>query len=834
MVSVARALAVFVVLLGVPLSVVPVTGALATDGSQIGATSVAASDEDSYADACAAAQALIATNPERAVQLVVDIRAGTGNPTAAPSTAARPKACESVLNAVVASQALADPQLDDDAYCDVLDALREADAEDQADRLADLRGVPFTCDDETAAWVESVQAGPPLDASDTGDAWDEFVTNTLEPLAGISAFLLASWAALIVLARLLVFFPFRNRKTSRRMRVFLATTGLIAIVVAPVSFAVGATRDPVSPVGIGVGVVIGFAGAALTGWWIGAIPRLTVEVSGEKKHGVDSGLIAAVLRDMGGQAGRGIEIPVGPDLADLSTSVSEVSKNEWIALAQRILILITNVKPWRVQVEVVSDRTVSVVIGRNGRQLAARRIDAKLGRKSDDAVEAGCTDAQRLAAFISGVIIATMRDRYERDFSPGLHGATKPDAIALQYIASCWYRRPSDRTAALELLLRARLSDPAAQLAVVTYQYYKYRLETTEEKTREYLIWLDREVCRLAALDDKHDQLSGDLAARLTITYAAILRNWTAACAAAEISPEKRQDLLDHPGSYFPVERDPDAPSPTKLIEQRMDATKATGRPKAKDVDARQRHDRLKIDWYLVDPDKDVSHLVFAGDGTADETGDNVLELGDSPDVVYDLGCALARFSPTDPKVEVHIRYAFDDPENVDWARSGDPELLLIRELEWFKELTKKAEPELGVPPFRGNAAKLDVLSLEELAAYEWKPSSPLDATLVGRLRSSARLSLAAERADGRTRPSRRLGPEARTVLVRHMHERRVPPHALDAAQVVALQTRIREVGYLGTTRELKAWLRKLCRAANASVPAPNPEGASAPVAPGT
>lgn len=837
MVSVARALAAVLVLLGSPLAVVPASGAMAAEITRAEVSSVVASEgEDPYANACGAARALIATDPERAVRLVVDVRSGTGLPTPAPSTAARAEACESVLDEIVASQAIADPQLDDVEYCQVLDALREAEAEDQAAALADVREPPFACDDATEAWVAAARADSPLDASETGDAWDEFVTDTLEPLAQVFAVLLAAWAALIVLARLLVFFPFRDRKTSRRLRIFLATAGLIAIVVGPIWFVLGATRNPVDPIGVVIGVLIGSAGAALTGLWIGSLPRLTVEVTGEKKHGVDAGLIASVLRDMLGRPGRRIEIPVGPDLADLGTSVSEVSKNDWIALAQRVLILITNVKPWRIQVEVISESTVSVVIGRNGHQLAARRIDAQFGRSSDNIAEADCTDAQRIAAYVSGLIIATMRDRYVRDFTPGLHGATKYDAIALQYIASRWYVKPEDTTAALVLLLRARRNDPSAQLAVVTYQYYKHRFDTRTDKMREYLVWLDGQVRKLSKTDDKRDHLSGDLAASLTVTYATIWRNWTAARAAEKTSPAKRRDWLDHPGKHFPGRPAKNGPSPIELIERRMNAmkrTKPTRMAKFDDVDARRRHDILKIDWYLLHPDRDVSQLMLGGCGSDSVPGGDVLELGESPDVAYDLACALARSNPPNPRVKSLIRCAFDDPENVDWARK-DPELLNLRELKWFKELTEQAEAELGVPPFKSHVAKLNVKSREELAKYDWKPSSPLDATLVGRLRSSAKVSLAADKADADTPEPQQLGAAARTTLVRHLHERRASPLTLDDAQRMALWSRLREVGYLGTLHQFEAWIARLNRVLETSVPVQTAAASSAPSDPRT
>lgn len=820
-VGVARALIAFFVLLGSLLAVVPAADARGGETTPFEVHAVATSDEDPYADTCAA-RALIPSDPERAVQLVVDIRTWKGNPAVAPTTSARAKACENVLGEVVASQALTEPQLDDATYCDVLGALRRAEAEDQAARLADRRET--ICDAATMAWIEEVQADPPLDTSEIGDAWAEFMQNTLTPLAALGSFLLAASAALIVLARLLVFFPFRDCKSFRWSRGWLSTMGLLAIFAGPIWFAVSATRDPPGAAGIVGGIIVGLTGAALTGWWIGTLPRVTVEVSGEKKYGVDSGLIAAVLRDMAGRAaGRGLELPVGPDLADVGTSVSEVSKNEWVALAERILLLITNVKPWRVQVEVLSEKATSVVIGRNGRQVEARRVEAKFGRHSDDDDEAGCTDAQRIAAFICGLVIATMRTRYERDFAPGLHGATKWNAIALQYITSRWYNDEKHKTAALGLLMQARLSDPKARLAHVTYMFYKYRNSTSADELRTYLVWLDGEVRGLRATGDKTDQLSGDLAARLTVTYAAIWRNWTAARAAEETAAENRKDWLEHPGEHLPKDISSSQPTPIELIEKRANPTRPTGRPTRRprraDIDARLRQDRLKIDWYLLDPKKDVSQLKFAARGADSGTDTDVLELGDSPDIAYDLACALARSDPDDGKVQQLLRRAFEDPLNAEFARETDPELILLRNLrrDWFTKLTKQPEPELEVPPFKGYASKLGVMTREELAAYSWKPTSPLDVPLVGRLRSSALLSWTAERVDEQSLPQDRLGREARTVMVRHLHERRTAPGSLDDEQLMALLTRIREVGYRGSAPRLKEWLAKVDHALSAS-----------------
>lgn len=762
-----------------------------------------------YDPVCGAAAAVAKGDPQEAIKIIEDLR--DGEPTDAPMSRERLRSCAEELDAAIASASL------ESDYCSILQALEGADALDEALALVGIRAVPTDC--SASEWIDEEKAkaedGFPPATSGIESAWDEFVETTLDPLAGVSAFVLAAWGALLVLARLLVF-PFRNPVTSRDDRLGVAAMGFGFIVLGPLVFVQGVNAG--HSVGLILGGAISLAGSALVGRWLSALPKLIIEVTGKADTGLEVGLVSAVLRDMGGDAGRGLEIPVGPDVTALEASVAELSKNAWIAVAQKVILFVTNIKPWRIDVHMESRDLAYIQVGRNGREIASERLDAGRARVTEKADEANCTDPQRLAAQASAFVIATMATRYPADFRPGLYGATKWQGIALQYIVTSWYKERSDQANAVELLQRAVAEDPANRIAELSHRKFRHRFATDVDELLEYGLFLKRAIEDLDARGER-EQYN-----RSVIAYLAAWRNWTAVRAAA--APTAQRDAwwkLD--GELTKL----DLPRPEENWLRSVAAQRSVELPRgqAGEVDQEERRAIAAIDLLLLRMTTKPKGSAWGGDLPA-----VVDRMASSPFVAYSIGCALARLNLDVEQYRKYLAAAARDKEIAAWARTEDPELERVRSEAWFTEVFGlEPEPELTYAPFTDYREKLGVTRRADLLTKTWTSKLNVDLVLFDRLKAAAELSIRAERLDAQVAQeaqiaekaqaaaktqtvvpvTRALGRDARMVAVRHLFERRVNPLCGHASiDVDALLERLRDVGYCGSRDELAKWIERV------------------------
>lgn len=335
------------------------------------------------------------------------------------------------------------------------------------------------------------------------DGWGKFLTSYVVPLKNLGAFALAGWLALFVLARLLVETPWlRHRASTRGERRLIGWIGWSLLILTPILL--GAAG-----VGIGMGLLSGAAPALLVTMfialgalgliasfgvaaWLSTLLKITISAKSNKDATMDPAPILARLRELASGSNNNIEVPSAQTIADVNSTLTELSKAEWIAAIQKVLMFLVGISPWVAAVEVRGDREANVTLGRNGRVVLAKNVRTDgpglevLGSPPPPA------DANAvLMVFLAAEILLGMRPAYVEDFAPGLNGATSAKSVALQHVAQRWYMNEVGSPEAEILLGVAVAADPENQLAMVTLEYARWRQSTDVDDLSRYGSWIN-------------------------------------------------------------------------------------------------------------------------------------------------------------------------------------------------------------------------------------------------------------------------------------------------------------------------------------------------------
>jgi hypothetical protein len=363
------------------------------------------------------------------------------------------------------------------------------------------------CDTErTAAFAAAPEPADPSGPSAAVTAWEATQKAWLTPWATLLTWTLGVSAALIVLARLLVFVvpwpsllprwrrsePFTLRLS--RWPLVLIVLG-VAIAVMGWGFLAGTTAQwPVTLIGTLAAVV----GTWRTVHWFGARPRVAVSVTGAdgSPSPVRSAQVAQLIRELAATGPRGIDFPGASDVSELADATSKVSENALVGFLTSVAEFVFNVSPWRVSVTEVDGGASLVEIRWNGIPIAAETLNAASVSPSGLKMSDGPKDAaQRLhAAFVATTLVNNYVDM------TGLYGATKWRSVGLTFIAVS----PFDAAAREKLLERAVQEDPLNALARRGRDNLRHADPDTIEKTDAALGALEREANAVAPL-------SGDL-----------------------------------------------------------------------------------------------------------------------------------------------------------------------------------------------------------------------------------------------------------------------------------------------------------------------------------
>lgn len=335
---------------------------------------------------------------------------------------------------------------------------------------------------------------PPVGAV---DAWNATLKSWLTPLGTLLAWASGLTAALIVVARLLVFvvpwpsLPPRWRRSAPFT--FPGSWWPLPLLLAGSLVLVGAwgflAGNPAQwPLAILGGLVAAFA-TWRTVHWFGGRPRVVVAAVDKEGNpsAVRSAQVAALTVELGA-GGPGSVDSGSSDLSQLTDATAKVSDNALISFVTGVVDFVVNVSPWHVSVTEIDDTTSLVGIRWNGRPVGAATIRSTVVL---DGISGAPADLmQRLQAAVVATTLAT----HYSDMR-GLYGATNWRSVGLAFAAPF-----ASRTARLPLLTRAVEIDPANALARRQRDNLRYADPVDLAATDRYLRALEREANLVAPL----------------------------------------------------------------------------------------------------------------------------------------------------------------------------------------------------------------------------------------------------------------------------------------------------------------------------------------------
>lgn len=302
-----------------------------------------------------------------------------------------------------------------------------ADARDRQDRAARIMaGVGGQ--DDPATVRRAVDAAAELDArnpdvvrlgttttwwQDRGARWESFRTAWLDPAGAPATTALAVALGWVVLGRVLVqVYPstraFRSaRHANRRIGFGVVGALLSGIALTLVVPSVSGTARAVALAGV---PVLGAVGSWL--FSSGLAGRLRIRIEAASSDGTVTPSVTrtvAILRRLGADPPRGVEVPVGTDVSVLQDAVTKIAPaGGWLASVLQAASAVLGFTPWKVVLDVASQGT-SVVVSRNGRTVAATIVRA-------DVLGPGMPTANR-DALVAAFLLVTLADGYR-----GRHG----------------------------------------------------------------------------------------------------------------------------------------------------------------------------------------------------------------------------------------------------------------------------------------------------------------------------------------------------------------------------------------------------------------------------
>lgn len=265
----------------------------------------------------------------------------------------------------------------------------------------------------------------PTPAEDAAEQWKTFLSDHVQPFGAPATVALAIALGWLVLGRVLIQVYSAKRKLPAGKHAWrwilpgallAVASGLLFTFVLPTDHSVGRY--------VAVGAV-GLAGAGLLSCGLASRLRLTIEAtpSTEGKDTPSPARIVAILRKLGADSPRGMEVPVGTDVGVLSDAVTKASSVGWIANIVGALTAILGFTPWKVVLHRTAGGT-AVVITRNGRTMDATNVSADI---LGAGMPSGTPDV-----LIASFILMTMADGYrDRAGFEGLLGSNSWKSIGL-------------------------------------------------------------------------------------------------------------------------------------------------------------------------------------------------------------------------------------------------------------------------------------------------------------------------------------------------------------------------------------------------------------------
>jgi hypothetical protein len=615
----------------------------------------------------------------------------------------------------------------------VVDTAREAAiAKVAAGELSYAKYVD-TCDSQHAQ--ATAAAGGDFPAGVSG-AWDEFVESRLLPMSTIVLFCVLTWLVLVLVARLLAQLWSPAVSTTSGQRRASAWAGSVLGLAAPVVAIWFTTSTSTGVAGIlpaggqaVAAIACAIAAVALLSFAFSSMRRVQIDVVGNKDNSALPVVaqIQAILNDIGGESARGLEMPTGPDLADIDVTVADVGNvTKVLAVVRKIWAAVTRVAPWHVLVNLEDQATMAAYqVRRNGHLVSADRVSTQ-GEQSVIAGAVNANSSEKLATFIVGRLVAELAEVYPKEWRGSLHGATSGDSIALQYLATKWHSSFDYRQSGIDLLARALDRDPANKSAQVALWNLQFRHSNNLTELKRYndlvlaaiadevkavqrdILSMERPNRLTARSVDREtrkpgaaDVAANDLLVRLLITQGSLARNMHALGRGVDPGDLARAQLL---------------------LNALSSNDRATGNARRRGV-ARVNWSRLSAADSSVGRLDDVEPDAYAVSGRDVVTDSDPAD--GSPAVAYSLACHIARshsgdarklFDP-ESRFEWLLTIAFTNRDTRLWA-AQDPELSTVRDVSNFETLVGTAKASSSTRANQGNAFYTQAKKVDPLGGF--------------------------------------------------------------------------------------------------------------------
>lgn len=576
---------------------------------------------------CAIAAALIdEAQPRAAADLVDKVRASTTDSAACEAEAIEAAAA---IQSAATHLRLAREALDDERWQDAKRMAGQALAADAT--LTAAGAIIDSADDELTE-----ETGAEFLASRAA-AWTAWLKDTGKHLGTIVSgwFLVA--AVIVLAARVLLLFAWPDR-VQRWTRGPWARSPLVAgLALLGISLYVSQRlpallEAPLARAGMSVWLplTLTLVAVLLVAAWLYQRQRVIIQCfSGgdDAKSDTAAADIVTHLRQLGASAPRGLELPIGADVAELKASnITEGRLPTWIGGLISLIQDALSVTPWRVRVDSGDKDVTTVIVSRHGRTVDSTRIQHRPLTKDGPVIDPDLL----VAAFVLLVL-----SRAYGGFR-GLGGATSWESVGLQYAGA----REPDPAKKLQLLAKACDLDIGNLTAQYSLRMEKYRNSTDPGDLERASRWMQRLAGELSS-SDPHDTSWQPLAARAIYASMVFDRNRYAASGGdpAQLAP----GILD-------LKRE---------LARLLDAIEES---------APQLHAQLAEANQILSISPPV-------------TTDKVL-LARTPRASYTLACTAARGGDTALALRL-LDIAYANPRQKTWARQ-DPELSgLVRTAEY-------------------------------------------------------------------------------------------------------------------------------------------------------
>lgn len=398
----------------------------------------------------------------------------------------------------------------------------------------------------SAAPIESVppspsaSAPPKTEVQQFGESWDTWFEQNVASLTGVLAWWVGWIVATLLIARVItsVAHPPWTGSTRRRRAVWISTAVVLGVA-SPVAWILAAQGDlwwafPLI-------LLLGLLGCLGLAMWIGGRMRVTVQVRDDSGDASERASVelASYVRDIGSSPPEGLRTPEGTDLSALGEAASSLSSSKVTTFILGTLDALLNISPWKVEVTLLDTATAVMNVRRNERLVFAERIEtaaAPYGQApgstavvltEPEKVRAQAVTLKAVAAYVA---VALAREHPDMT---GLYGATDPQSVALQYLATTTFLADTQRSK--KLLRYAEGADRENLLAITALRDLQF-----PDDDRPYLQELRGLVDRAAALCSKRSPFARVatsparrrhpepdlLLLRLLTSYVAVGRNW--------------------------------------------------------------------------------------------------------------------------------------------------------------------------------------------------------------------------------------------------------------------------------------------------------------------